>query len=62
MKGVIEPRLTADGRVTVDMGAPVFALADIPFDATWLSPASPEFMAKLASGPGEYYLGALLFL
>jgi len=32
MKGVIEPRITADGRVTVDMGAPVFALQDIPFD------------------------------
>ena len=31
MKGVIEPRLRDDGRVTVDMGAPVFALADIPF-------------------------------
>jgi diaminopimelate epimerase len=31
MKGVIEPRLHADGRVTVDMGAPVFALDDIPF-------------------------------
>lgn len=36
MKGVIEPRLTADGRVTVNMGAPVFTLADIPFDATGL--------------------------
>ena len=32
MKGVIEPRLTPDGRVTVDMGAPVFALDAIPFD------------------------------
>ena len=32
MKGVIEPRITADGRVTVDMGAPVFALDAIPFD------------------------------
>lgn len=31
MKGVIEPRLRDDGRVTVDMGAPVFALQDIPF-------------------------------
>jgi diaminopimelate epimerase len=31
MKGVIEPRLHHDGRVTVDMGAPVFALQDIPF-------------------------------
>ena len=32
-KGVIEPRLLPDGRVTVDMGAPVFDLAQIPFDA-----------------------------
>ena len=36
MKGVIEPRLTADGRVTVDMGAPVFDPTHIPFDATGL--------------------------
>ena len=35
--GVIEPRLTPDGRVTVDMGAPVFALQDIPFDASGLT-------------------------
>jgi diaminopimelate epimerase len=34
--GVIEPRLTADGRVTVNMGAPVFDLASILFDATGL--------------------------
>ncbi len=31
--GVIEPRLEADGQVTVDMGAPVFEPARIPFDA-----------------------------
>ncbi len=36
--GVIEPRIMPDGRVTVDMGAPVFALADIPFDAAGLQP------------------------
>lgn len=36
--GVIEPTLNPDGRVTVDMGAPVFELADIPFDATGLQP------------------------
>ena len=36
MKGVIEPRITADGRVTVDMGAPVFALDAIPFDSLGL--------------------------
>lgn len=38
MKGVIEPRITPDGRVTVDMGAPVFALDAIPFDPKGASP------------------------
>ena len=38
LAGVIEPRLGADGRVTVDMGRPVFALADVPFVAAGLSP------------------------
>jgi diaminopimelate epimerase len=38
LSGVIEPRLTPDGRVTVNMGAPVFALADVPFDAAGLQP------------------------
>ena len=36
--GVIEPRILPDGRVTVDMGAPVFALADIPFNGHGLQP------------------------
>lgn len=36
--GVIEPRMQLDGRVTVNMGAPVFELADIPFDAAGLTP------------------------
>jgi diaminopimelate epimerase len=36
--GVIEPRLTPDGRVTVDMGAPIFELDRIPFDGTGLTP------------------------
>ncbi len=36
-KGVIAPSIAADGRVTVDMGAPVFALEKIPFDATGLT-------------------------
>jgi diaminopimelate epimerase len=39
MNGVIEPRLQADGRVTVDMGAPVFELDQIPFDGAGLTPA-----------------------
>jgi diaminopimelate epimerase len=38
VSGVIEPRLNADGRVTVDMGVPVFEPASIPFDAAGLSP------------------------
>lgn len=40
LSGVIEPRLNADGRVTVDMGAPLFEPAIIPFDVAGLSPQS----------------------
>ncbi|MBC7604575.1 MAG: diaminopimelate epimerase, partial [Ramlibacter sp.] len=36
--GVIEPRLNDDGRVTVDMGAPVFEADALPFDRAGLSP------------------------
>lgn len=36
--GVIELHMDADGRVTVDMGAPVFDLPQIPFDAAGLVP------------------------
>ncbi|MGC9163357.1 MAG: diaminopimelate epimerase, partial [Thiomonas sp.] len=38
LSGVIEPELQADGRVRVDMGAPVFDLPQVPFDASDLSP------------------------
>ncbi|HEY8048146.1 MAG TPA: diaminopimelate epimerase, partial [Ramlibacter sp.] len=38
LSGVIEPRLDSDGRVTVDMGAPVFEPAQVPFDAAGLEP------------------------
>lgn len=37
-KAIIEPRLQADGRVTVDMGAPFLVPAEVPFDTTGLSP------------------------
>jgi diaminopimelate epimerase len=63
-KGIIEPRLTADGRVTVDMGAPVFDLDQIPFDAAglafqtqgnwgnWpLAPAKPDDHATFLVAP-----------
>ena len=38
LSGVIEPRINADGRVTVDMGPPVFDAASVPFDAAGLTP------------------------
>jgi len=37
MNRVIELRMQDDGRVTVDMGAPVFEPAQVPFDTTGLS-------------------------
>jgi diaminopimelate epimerase len=36
--GVIEPRLAVDGRVTVDMGPPVFEPERVPFDRAGLDP------------------------
>ncbi len=38
LSGLIEPELQADGRVTVDMGAPVFDLPRVPFEAHGLTP------------------------
>lgn len=37
MSGIIEPRLEADGNVTVDMGPPILLPQDVPFDTTGLS-------------------------
>ena len=44
--GVIEPRMLADGRVTVDMGAPVFDLPQIPFNPAGLVPQTQNFWQK----------------
>jgi diaminopimelate epimerase len=41
MSGVIEPTLEADGRITVDMGAPILEADRVPFDASGLQP-KPE--------------------
>ena len=38
LSGLIEPELQPDGRVTVDMGAPVFDLPRVPFEAHGLTP------------------------
>jgi len=40
LSGVIEPRMGEDGRVTVDMGAPIFENERVPFDAAGLSPVA----------------------
>ena len=40
MNSLIEPQLGADGEVSVDMGAPVFDLAEVPFDAAGLLSAT----------------------
>ncbi|MBZ2206008.1 diaminopimelate epimerase [Massilia soli] len=37
MKGIIAPRLEADGSITVDMGAPRLDPAEVPFDSAGLA-------------------------
>jgi diaminopimelate epimerase len=44
--GVIEPVLMPDGCVTVNMGAPVFELSEIPFNATGLQPQAHGLWQK----------------
>jgi diaminopimelate epimerase len=55
MNRVLTLALQSDGRVTVDMGVPVFDLAQVPFDATGLSPQTINSWQKwplnLASDP-----------
>ena len=46
LAGVIEPRMQPDGRVTVDMGAPIFDLARVPFDASGLTPQTVNSWQK----------------
>jgi diaminopimelate epimerase len=40
--GIIAPQLEPSGEVTVDMGAPVFDPASVPFDAHGLEPSAAE--------------------
>jgi len=46
LSGVIEPELQADGRVSVDMGAPVFAVERVPFDPVGLTPRDVNGFAQ----------------
>jgi diaminopimelate epimerase len=57
LSGVIEPRLNADGRVTVDMGPPVFEPERVPFGTGGLSPKSDgdwrKWPLQLGTGAGS---------
>ena len=54
LSGVIEPRLGNDGRVTVDMGRPVFELAEVPFVAAGLGPHKEGGWEKWHLALGTY--------
>lgn len=58
--GVIEPQLTPDGRVTVNMGAPVFELTEIPFDATGLQSQVSGLWLKWPLGPVQQAWAAII--
>ncbi|SFB67122.1 diaminopimelate epimerase [Polaromonas sp. OV174] len=60
--GVIEPRMQLDGRVTVDMGAPVFELARIPFDAAGITPQTAASWEKWPLALDGCAQGAPLFV
>jgi diaminopimelate epimerase len=59
--GVIEPRLEADGEVTVDMGVPRFEPAAIPFDAQGLTPRTEraETLWPLELGSAVRWIGVV---
>ena len=62
MKGVIAPRLNADGRVTVDMGAPVLVPEDVPFDASGLQWVPMNSWGNWPVAPVEYAQSATVLV
>ncbi len=50
MSGVIRPKLEDDGRITVDMGAPIFDPERVPFDPAGLA-SKPQHAATLWNIP-----------
>ena len=54
LAGVIEPRLGSDGRVTVDMGKPIFDLAAVPFVSAGLGPHRDGSWEKWHLALGTY--------
>jgi len=59
LAGVIAPHITTNGQVRVDMGKPVLALTDIPFDAQGLSPLSLQTFGVEAQAPSPALLWPL---
>lgn len=65
LSGVIEPRLQSDGRIAVNMGAPVFDLAKVPFDASGLLEINQNGWQKwpidvyLPAQPATYFIAVL---
>lgn len=51
--GLIEPRLEADGMVTVDMGVPILDAERVPFDVTDLAPCPSARRGALPLWPLE---------
>jgi diaminopimelate epimerase len=60
--GVIAPRLTADGRVTVDMGRPEFDPTKVPFDAAGLVPVAQGLGQKWPLPPDGKALSAIVLV
>ena len=58
MSGVIRPRLEDDGRISVDMGAPIFDPERVPFDPAGLASkqhsAATLWSISLGSGTREF--------
>jgi len=61
MSGVIRPRLEDDGRITVDMGAPIFDPERVPFDPAGLA-SKPQHAATLWNIPIEASLQSFVVL
>jgi diaminopimelate epimerase len=62
MKGVIEPRLTPDGRVTVDMGPPVLDPQQVPFDASGLQWQPQGIWGNWPLAPVDYAQAAIVLI
>jgi diaminopimelate epimerase len=62
MKGVIEPRLTPDGRVTVDMGPPVLDPQQVPFDASGLQWQPQGTWGSWPLAPVDYAQAAIVLI